>query len=158
MKKILLLISALAMTGGAYLYAQDKKEDGKEESKEETPDRRPDRDRPRGDRPRGDRDGAGREGGGRRGGFGGFFSRMPLFKALGVNEEGEISLKELDEKKLMAALKKLDKDENGKLSRTELMGDFGGRGGRGGGGGARGGDRRRPDGEGGAQRRRPASE
>jgi hypothetical protein len=57
----------------------------------------------------------------------------PLFDALDANKDGEISAEELSG--AVAALKKLDKDGDGKLSREETRptGGFGGFGGGGGG-------------------------
>jgi Ca2+-binding EF-hand superfamily protein len=63
----------------------------------------------------------------------------PLFEALDADKNGEISPEELNN--AVAALKKLDKDGDGKLSREETRpaGGFGGFGGFGGGGFGRGG-------------------
>jgi hypothetical protein len=146
MKKILLILSAVAISGGAYLYAQDEEKDEP---------RRPQRDGAQRGAQRG-----GQRGGGQRGGF---LRNSPLLKALKANEEsGEISIADIakDEKlkdiKLVDFLKMLDKAPegkdkgDGKIDRTELFGSFGGGRGR---GGARGSDRpRRPDGEAGGDR------
>jgi len=77
---------------------------------------------------------------GRRGRFNGFgvgpgemVRRTPVLAALDANEDGEISLKEIDAGP--SALAKLDKNGDGKLADDELRPDFGGRGG----GGPRGG-------------------
>jgi len=59
---------------------------------------------------------------------------FPLMTALDTDQDGEISSEEIDG--AVAALKKLDKDNNGKLTQDELAPSFGGRGGF---GGARGG-------------------
>ena len=97
---------------------------------------------------RGEGEGRGREGGGRegggRGGFGGpgmgpgpgGMPPFPVMMALDANKDGEISADEINN--ATAALKKLDRNLNGKLDRDELMPDFGGRGGFGGGTGGQG--------------------
>lgn len=115
MKKTLLILSAVAVSGTALLVAQD-------------------REAPRGDRPRG----------------GGMFANSPFFKKLGMNEEGEIALPKADDeeakKAFLAKIMECDTDKDGKLTRTEIFGEFrrgGGAGGAGGRGGAEGG-RQRP--------------
>lgn len=114
MKKALVILSAIAVSGSAFVIAQ---EDGERRA-------------PRG----GDRGGRG----------GGMFASAPLFKALGMDKEGAIALPKTDEEKaaLLAAIAKCDKDGDGKLTRTEIFGERtrgGGR--RGEGGGGAGGDR-----------------
>ena len=117
MKKILLILSAIAVSGTALVIAQ-----------EDT------RDAPRG----GDRRG---------GRTGGMFANAPFFKALGMTEDGSIKLPKTPEEKeaLLAAIAKCDTDGDGKLTRTEIFGERtrGGRGGQRrrpeGGGGAGGG-------------------
>ena len=75
---------------------------------------------------------------------------LPIIVALDANKDGEISKEEINN--ASAALQKLDKDKNGKLTEDELRPDFGRRGGdrRGPGGpddfGGRDGDRRGPGG------------
>ena len=107
-------------------------------------DERPDR----GGRGRGGEDGQ-RGGGFRgegRGGFGGGFGGRfqpppnPVVEALDADKDGVISAKEIEN--AVAALKKLDKDNNGKLEGEEIQPprpSFGGRGGFGGGPGGPGG-------------------
>jgi len=56
---------------------------------------------------------------------------MPIIVVLDVNKDGEISKEEMEN--ATAALQKLDKDKNGKLTEDELRPDFGRRGGPGGG-------------------------
>ncbi len=72
--------------------------------------------------------GRGGPGGGPGGGRGGFsFMRMlPLMVALDADEDGEISAKEIEN--AVVALKKLDKNKDGKLTEDELRPNFGGRG------------------------------
>ena len=57
---------------------------------------------------------------------------LPIIAALDANKDGEISAAEI--KNAAAALKKLDRDNDGKLTREEMMPQFGaaGAGGRGG--------------------------
>ena len=148
MKKILLILSAVFLSGTAYIVAQDP-----------APDRQP---------PQGARDGGGRRGGGA------MFRNSPLLKALKANEEtGEISIADIekDEKlgkmTLVAFLKSLDKAPegaseedakkggDGKIDRTELFGNFGGRGGAGA-GGRRGADGAGAPGAPGGRPQRPA--
>lgn len=132
MKKSLLMVSMSCLfVIGSMAYAQrdgdapkEGKRDGKPEARErdgEKGERGP-RDgegaRPRGPRdgdaegrPRGPRDGEGR---GRRPGP----PPNPLMMALDTDKDGEISEKELS--KAVAALKKLDKNDDGKLSGDEI--------------------------------------
>lgn len=125
----------------------------------------------RGDRPerqgreRGDRDGRpprdGRGGPGGPGGRPNFMMMIPIIVALDANKDGEISKAEIEN--ATAALQKLDKDKNGKLTEDELRPDFGRRGGdrRGPGGpgnfGGRDGDRRGPGGPDSPENRREFS-
>ena len=89
----------------------------------------------------GERGGRGRRGPGGPGRPGGGPPAGPLIKALDADGDGEISAKEI--KNAAAALKKLDKNEDGKITRDELMpagrGPRGPRGGPGRPGDARGG-------------------
>ena len=80
--------------------------------------------------------GAGRERGSRgsqfggrggQGGSGGFLRMFPVMAALDSDGNGEISTEEI--KGAVAALKKLDKNKDGKLTEDELRPNFGGRGG-----------------------------
>lgn len=50
----------------------------------------------------------------------------PIIAALDADRDGEISSEEIEN--AVAALKKLDKNGDGKLTREEMFGDFGGRG------------------------------
>ncbi len=98
-------------------------------------------DRPRegGDRPR---EGFGGRGGGAFGGRGGegpgrMMARLPIMMVLDADQDGTISAEEID--MAVVALKKLDKNKDGKLTMDELMPSFegmgpGGPGGFGGGG------------------------
>jgi hypothetical protein len=102
----------------------------------------------RGDRPeQRDRDGRPpREGRGGPGGRPDFIMMLPIMMALDANKDGEISKAEMEN--ASAALQKLDKDKNGKLTEDELRPNFGRRGDdrRGPGEpGRRDGDRRGPD-------------
>ena len=106
----------------------------------------------------------GSQSGGRggRGGPGGFMRMFPVMTALDSDGNGEISPEEI--KGAVAALKKLDKNKDGKLTEDELRPNFGGRGGASGqrpsrGGEGRGGQRPSGGGEGrGGQRpSRPSS-
>ena len=106
----------------------------------------------------------GSQSGGRggQGGPGGFMRMFPVMSALDSDGNGEISPEEI--KGAVAALKKLDKNKDGKLTEDELRPNFGGRGGASGqrpsrGGEGRGGQRPSGGGEGrGAQRpSRPSS-
>ena len=65
----------------------------------------------------------------RRGGRGGgdFTSRLPLYKALDKDGNGELSAEEIAN--ASKALRALDKDKDGKLSRDEIAPAFGRRGG-----------------------------
>ena len=106
----------------------------------------------------------GSQSGGRggQGGPGGFMRMFPVMSALDSDGNGEISPEEI--KGAVAALKKLDKNKDGKLTEDELRPNFGGRGGASGqrpsrGGEGRGGQRPSGGGEGrGGQRpSRPSS-
>lgn len=79
----------------------------------------------------------------RRGGRGGgdFLSRLPVYKALDKDSNGELSEEEI--KNASTALLTLDKDDDGKLSKDELAPAFGGRRG-GGNDGSERPERRRP--------------
>ena len=99
---------------------------------------------------------------GGQGGPGGFMRMFPVMSALDSDGNGEISPEEI--KGAVAALKKLDKNKDGKLTEDELRPNFGGRGGASGqrpsrGGEGRGGQRPSGGGEGrGGQRpSRPSS-
>ena len=99
---------------------------------------------------------------GGQGGPGGFLRMFPVMAALDSDGNGEISSEEI--KGAVAALKKLDKNKDGKLTEDELRPNFGGRGGASGqrpsrGGEGRGGQRPSGGGEGrGGQRpSRPSS-
>lgn len=121
---------------------------------------RPEGGPPGGGRPEGGRGegGPGGPGGGPREGRGGpggpggnMMQFLPVLAALDADKNGEISAEEIDN--AAAALKKLDKNGDGKLTEEELRPNFpGGRGGPGGGRpgeGGRGGEGRGPGGEGG---------
>ena len=71
----------------------------------------------------------GSQSGGRggQGGPGGFMRMFPVMSALDSDGDGEISPEEI--KGAVAALKKLDKNKDGKLTEDELRPNFGGRGG-----------------------------
>ena len=106
----------------------------------------------------------GSQSGGRggQGGPGGFMRMFPVMTALDSDGNGEISPEEI--KGAVAALKKLDKNKDGKLTEDELRPNFAGRGGASGqrpsrGGESRGGQRPSGGGEGrGGQRpSRPSS-
>ena len=112
---------------------------------------------PPGGRPDGERGGRrgrfeGERGGRRFGGPGGpggisrMLQALPLFAALDDDKDGEISSAEIEN--AVAALKTLDKNEDGKLSGEELRPEFG-RGGFGAGGPGRGGFGGGPGGPGG---------
>ena len=95
----------------------------------------------------------GSQSGGRggQGGPGGFMRMFPVMSALDSDGNGEISPEEI--KGAVAALKKLDKNKDGKLTEDELRPNFGGRGGASGqrpsrGGEGRGGQRSSRGGEG----------
>ena len=95
----------------------------------------------------------GSQSGGRggQGGPGGFMRMFPVMTALDSDGNGEISPEEI--KGAVAALKKLDKNKDGKLTEDELRPNFGGRGGASGqrpsrGGEGRGGQRPSRGGEG----------
>ena len=106
----------------------------------------------------------GSQSGGRggQGGPGGFMRMFPVMTALDSDGNGEISPEEI--KGAVAALKKLDKNKDGKLTEDELRPNFGGRGGASGqrpsrGGEGRGGQRpsRGGEGRGGQRPSRPSS-
>jgi len=95
----------------------------------------------------------GSQSGGRggQGGPGGFMRMFPVMSALDSDGNGEISSEEI--KGAVVALKKLDKNKDGKLTEDELRPNFGGRGGASGqrpsrGGEGRGGQRPSRGGEG----------
>ena len=99
---------------------------------------------------------------GGQGGPGGFLRMFPVMTALDSDGNGEISSEEI--KGAVVALKKLDKNKDGKLTEDELRPNFGGRGGASGqrpsrGGEARGGQRpsRGGEGRGGQRPSRPSS-
>lgn len=109
MKQTLLILFAIAASGSALLIAQES-----------------DRQRPQG---------------ARRGG--GMFNNSPLFKALGITKEGDIAVpsEDADAATKAAFADKIiacDTNKDGKLSRTEMFGEFRRRGG----GGDRRGDQR----------------
>ena len=106
----------------------------------------------------------GSQSGGRggQGGPGGFMRMFPVMSALDSDGNGEISPEEI--KGAVAALKKLDKNKDGKLTEDELRPNFGGRGGASGQRPSRGGEGRsgqRPsrggEGRGGQRPSRPSS-
>ncbi|MDA0810903.1 MAG: hypothetical protein O3C21_00710 [Verrucomicrobia bacterium] len=110
MKKTLLILSAIAVSGTAFVIAQEQG----------------DRPAPRGDR-------AGGRGAGR-------FANAPLFKAMKMGEGGSIALPKTDDEKaaLLEAIAKCDANGDGKLERTEIFGEMRRGGGAGAGaGGAR---------------------
>ena len=99
---------------------------------------------------------------GGQGGPGGFLRMFPVMTALDSDGNGEISSEEI--KGAVVALKKLDKNKDGKLTEDELRPNFSGRGGASGqrrsrGGEARGGQRpsRGGEGSGGQRPSRPSS-
>ncbi len=67
--------------------------------------------------------------GGRGGRFGGGPAAFPVMQALDADHDGELSAKEIEN--ATVALKTLDKDKNGKLTRDELFGIVGNGRGRG---------------------------
>ena len=158
--------------------AQERERDERREGeRRERTERDSDRERPRGERSRsGERSSRGERsrrpqagGSGGRGGFpgrpagrpggaggfggppggpGGFMRMFPIMAALDADGNGEISTEEI--KAAPAALKKLDKNNDGKLTDAELLPSFPG------GGGSRGGSVR--GGRGGAPQVRPSFE
>ena len=80
-------------------------------------------------------------------GSGGFMRMFPVMAALDTDGNGEISESEI--KGAVAALKKLDKNKDGKLTEDELRPSFGGRGGSNAGRQNRGGQQGRPSFQGG---------
>ncbi len=143
MRQVMSCVAAIAIVAMIVGTAWAQRPEGRQRGEGDRPGARGDR---RGG-PRGDREGGQRGGrqGGPRGGQGGGqrfgFPPNPLFTALDADGDGEISASEL--KNAMAALKKLDKNKDGKLTRDEVRPNFGpgGPGGRGGFGGGRGGER-----------------
>lgn len=143
----------LAVCATTLIFAQPPEGEKRDADRGDRPERRERGDRPerrdQGDRPeRGDRDrGPGRRG---PGGRPNIMTILPIIIVLDVNKDGEISKEEMEN--ATAALQKLDKDKNGKLTEEELRPNFGGRDGdrRGPGGpdgrGQRDGDRRGPGG------------
>lgn len=85
-------------------------------------------DRPQASRPRntGNRPRDAREGLGRDIGPGRMMARLPIVMALDADQDGEISAKEIES--AVAALKKLDKNGDGKITMDELRPDFEGMG------------------------------
>ena len=101
----------------------------------------------------GEREQPRRGGPGGRGGRGDMLSRLPVYKALDADGNGEISAEEI--KNAAVALKALDKDGDGKLSREEISPAWGGRGGDRQRGGDRAGGRQRGGGGEGGRPERP---
>ncbi|QDT95774.1 EF-hand domain-containing protein [Gimesia aquarii] len=141
----------LAVCATTLVFAQPPEGEKRDADRGDRPERRERGDRPerrdQGDRPeRGDR-GPGRRG---PGGRPNIMTIMPIIIVLDANKDGEISKEEMEN--ATAALQKLDKDKNGKLTEEELRPNFGRRDGdrRGPGGpegrGPRDGDRRGPGG------------
>ena len=108
------------------------------------------------ERPSGTSRERGSQSGGRggQGGPGGFMRMFPVMTALDSDGNGEISPEEI--KGAVAALKKLDKNKDGKLTEDELRPNFGGRGGASGQRPSRGGEGR-GEGRGGQRPSRPSS-
>ena len=135
MKRLTLKLGLLlALSPAGLAFAQDRDPAGPPREGA-----RRDGDRPRegGDRPRegGDRP---REGFGRgEGGPGRMMARLPIMMALDADQDGEISSKEID--MATVALKKLDKNGDGKITMEEMMPNFEGMGPGGFGGGPGGG-------------------
>ncbi|WP_298863519.1 hypothetical protein [uncultured Gimesia sp.] len=135
----------LAVCTTAIVTADPPKEGNRGDRPEQQDRERGDRDR--GNRERGDRDGRPpRDGRGGPSGRPDMMKMFPIIVALDANKDGEISKEEIEN--ATAALQKLDKDKNGKLTEDELRPNFGRRGGdrRGPGEpGRRDGDRRGPE-------------
>ena len=174
--KLMTAVAGLGLMTVNALAQERERDERREGERRERTERDSDRERPRGERSRsgerserssrGERSrrpqagGSGGRGGfpGRPGGAGGFggppggpggFMRMfPIMAALDADGNGEISAEEI--KAAPAALKKLDKNNDGKLTDAELLPSFPG------GGGSRGGSVR--GGRGGAPQIRPSFE
>ena len=170
--KLMTAVAGLGLMTVNALAQERERDERREGERRERTERDSDRERPRGERPRrpqaggsGGRGGfpgrsAGRPGGaggfgGPPGGPGGFIRMFPIMAALDADGNGEISTEEI--KAAPAALKKLDKNNDGKLTDAELLPSFPGvggsrggsvRGGRGGFGGRGGTPQGRPSFEG----------
>ena len=145
--KLMTAVAGLGLMTVNALAQERERDERREGERRERTERDSDR-----ERPRGERSGSGGRGGfpgrpaGRPGGPGGFMRMFPLMAALDADGNGEISTEEI--KAAPAALKKLDKNNDGKLTDAELLPSFpgvggsrggsvrGGRGGFGGRGGA----------------------
>ena len=110
------------MTVNALAQERERDERREGERRERTA-RDSDRERPRGERRPGGAGGFG----GPPGGPGGFMRMFPIMAALDADGNGEISTEEI--KAAPAALKKLDKNNDGKLTDAELLPSFPGVGG-----------------------------
>ena len=159
------------MAGDAIAQERGGRERGEGAQRRERPSRAaggPSRERGQGaerrQRPSGTSRERGSQSGGRggQGGPGGFMRMFPVMSALDSDGNGEISSEEI--KGAVVALKKLDKNKDGKLTEDELRPNFSGRGGASGqrpsrGGEARGGQRpsRGGEGRGGQRPSRPSS-
>ena len=124
------------MAGDAIAQERGGRERGEGAQRRERPDRAAggqSRERGQGAERRQRPSGTGRERGsqsggrGGQGGPGGFMRMFPVMTALDSDGNGEISPEEI--KGAVAALKKLDKNKDGKLTEDELRPNFGGRGG-----------------------------
>lgn len=109
--------AALLAISATTLVSAQPPEGGDRPEKGDRPERRE-----RGDRDRGPREGGPRDGRGGPGGRPNFMLMLPIFITLDVNKDGELSKEEIEN--ATAALQKLDKDKNGKLTEEELRPDF----------------------------------
>lgn len=109
--------AALLAISATTLVSAQPPEGGDRPEKGDRPERRE-----RGDRDRGPREGGPRDGRGGPGGRPNFMLMLPIFITLDVNKDGELSKEEIEN--ATAALQKLDKDKNGKLTQEELRPDF----------------------------------